>query len=44
MNNANRDLGCLEMAEEYKNYNEEVDDMDADIEAKEALIQEAKDV
>ena len=32
------------MAEEYKNYNEEVDDMDADIEEKEALIQEAKEV
>ena len=32
------------MAEEYKDYNEEVDDMDADIEEKEALIQEAKEV
>lgn len=34
----------FKMAEEYKNYNEEVDDMDADIEEKEALIQEAKEV
>lgn len=32
------------MAEEYKNYNEEVDDMDADIAKKEELIQGAKEV